>query len=62
MTQTDNTTPWKSLPKAVTTYLTAQDARDAAQHFEGNFPGGAADLHYRFTLAGGAISRLVIEP
>jgi hypothetical protein len=118
MTQTDPTTTWKSLPDAVTTYLTAQDARDVAtaitvftadaevtdegqtyrgldaigtwigsaasqytytteftgatftgrdhvdvtQHLEGNFPGGVVDLHYRFTLGGGAITRLVIEP
>lgn len=32
------------------------------QHLEGDFPGGVADLHYRFTLSGGLISRLVIEP
>ncbi|MDY6996829.1 MAG: nuclear transport factor 2 family protein [Actinomycetota bacterium] len=35
---------------------------DVLQRLEGNFPGGVADLHYRFTLAGDAISRLVIEP
>lgn len=35
---------------------------DVAQHLEGNFPGGVADLHYRFTLDGALISRLVIEP
>ncbi|AQT82343.1 hypothetical protein B1R94_28520 [Mycolicibacterium litorale] len=35
---------------------------DLAQHLEGNFPGGVADLHYRFTLDGALISRLVIEP
>ncbi|MCV7420481.1 nuclear transport factor 2 family protein [Mycobacterium yunnanensis] len=33
------------------------------QHLEGDFPGGVADLHYRFTLAdGGSISQVVIEP
>lgn len=32
------------------------------QHLEGNFPGGVADLHFRFTLVGVLISRLVIEP
>ncbi len=32
------------------------------QHLEGNFPGGVADLHYRFTLDGALIKRLVIEP
>ncbi len=35
---------------------------DVVQRLEGNFPGGVADLHYRFTLDGDAISRLVIEP
>lgn len=35
---------------------------DVVQHLEGDFPGGAADLHYRFTLDGERISRLVIEP
>ncbi|MGF0319686.1 nuclear transport factor 2 family protein [Nocardia fluminea] len=35
---------------------------DVGQHLEGNFPGGAVDLHYRFTLDGTSISRLVIEP
>lgn len=35
---------------------------DVGQHLEGDFPGGVADLHYRFTLDGTAISRVVIEP
>ena len=35
---------------------------DVVQHLEGDFPGGVADLHYRFTLEDGRISRLVIEP
>ncbi|MEW5810521.1 MAG: nuclear transport factor 2 family protein [Actinomycetota bacterium] len=35
---------------------------DVGQHLEGNFPGGVADLHYRFTLDGTVISRVVIEP
>lgn len=35
---------------------------DVGQHLEGNFPGGVADLYYRFTLAGTVISRVVIEP
>jgi hypothetical protein len=34
---------------------------DVVQHLEGDFPGGSADLHYRFVLDGGAISRLTIE-
>ena len=35
---------------------------DVVQRLEGDFPGGVADLHYRFTLDGAGISRLVIEP
>jgi len=35
---------------------------DVVQHLEGDFPGGSADLHYRFALAGASITRLVIEP
>lgn len=35
---------------------------DVGQHLKGNFPGGVADLHYRFTLDGALISRVVIEP
>lgn len=34
---------------------------DVMQHLEGDFPGGKADLHYRFTLDGDLITRLVIE-
>lgn len=37
-------------------------AVDVGQHLEGDFPGGVADLHYRFTLNGALISRVVIEP
>ncbi|WP_250007505.1 nuclear transport factor 2 family protein [Actinoplanes sp. M2I2] len=35
---------------------------DVIQHLEGTFPGGSVDLHYRFTLDGDRITRLVIEP
>ena len=41
---------------------TGPDSVDVMQRLEGDFPGGVADLHYRFTLDGDAISRLVIEP
>ncbi|HEX4428172.1 MAG TPA: nuclear transport factor 2 family protein [Frankiaceae bacterium] len=34
----------------------------AAHHLEGNFPGGVADLQYKFTLRSGLIQRLIIEP
>ncbi|MGE2736961.1 nuclear transport factor 2 family protein [Mycolicibacterium vaccae] len=35
---------------------------DVVQRLEGDFPGGVADLHFRFTLSGELITRLVIEP
>ncbi|WP_099037265.1 nuclear transport factor 2 family protein [Mycobacterium neglectum] len=35
---------------------------DVVQHLEGDFPGGVADLYFRFTMDGALISRLVIEP
>jgi hypothetical protein len=35
---------------------------DVGQHLEGDFPGGVADLHFRFTLNGALINRVVIEP
>ena len=42
---------------------TRESARvDVVQHLEGDFPGGTADLHFRFTMDGALISELVIEP
>ncbi|MFI5509196.1 nuclear transport factor 2 family protein [Mycobacterium sp. NPDC051804] len=35
---------------------------DVLQHLEGDFPGGVADLHFRFIMNGALVSRLVIEP
>ncbi|GHB61156.1 hypothetical protein GCM10010347_34080 [Streptomyces cirratus] len=34
----------------------------ATHHLEGDFPGGTIDLRYQFTLRGGLIEHLVIEP
>lgn len=34
----------------------------ATNRIEGNFPGGTADLRYRFTLEGDRITELVIAP
>ncbi|MFC9157081.1 nuclear transport factor 2 family protein [Streptomyces bauhiniae] len=34
----------------------------ATHHLEGDFPGGVVDLHYRFSLDGGLIEDLRIEP
>jgi hypothetical protein len=47
---------------AFTGATTTEAGVDVGQHLEGNFPGGVADLHYRFTLDGALISRVVIEP
>ncbi|MGP4019101.1 nuclear transport factor 2 family protein [Saccharopolyspora sp. 5N708] len=35
---------------------------DAIHHLEGDFPGGVADLHFRFALRDGLIETLTIEP
>lgn len=49
-----------------TTEFTGATTTDAGvevgQHLEGNFPGGVADLRYRFILDGTVISRVVIAP
>ena len=37
------------------------DHYDVIHHLKGNFPGGEVDLHFRFTLHGSKIARLVIE-
>lgn len=41
---------------------TTEAGVDVGRHLEGDFPGGVADLTYRFTLDGTLISRVVIEP
>ena len=60
---------WVATAAAEYTYTTAftgatttEAGVDVGQHLEGNFPGWVADLHYRFTLDGTVISRVVIEP
>ncbi|WP_242456001.1 nuclear transport factor 2 family protein [Mycolicibacterium sp. P1-18] len=47
---------------AFTGATTTEAGVDVGQHLEGDFPGGVADLHYRFTIDGALISRVVIEP
>lgn len=47
---------------AFTGATTTEAGVDVGQHLEGDFPGGVADLHYRFTLNDALISRAVIEP
>jgi ketosteroid isomerase-like protein len=39
-----------------------EERYDVVQHLDGDFPGGVVDLHYRFTLRGSCIARLVIAP
>jgi hypothetical protein len=41
---------------------TGQDRYRATGRLEGNFPGGTAQLHWDFTLAGSLIRRLEIAP
>ncbi len=50
-----------------TTQLTGAERIDdehwvAVNHLEGDFPGGVADLRYRFTTVGGLVAELVIAP
>ena len=42
-------------------HVSANGEVHAKVHLEGNFPGGTADLDYRFTLDGQRIRRLVID-
>jgi ketosteroid isomerase-like protein len=65
----DEIGPWMSNAASEYTYTTeliaaakvGDDSYDALHHLEGNFPGGVADLHFRFTLRDGLIARLIIE-
>lgn len=67
---TDEIRAWLAGAAAGYTYTTelvaaervGEERYDIVQHLEGDFPGGVVDLHYRFTLRGAAIARLVIEP
>ncbi|MFF4753279.1 nuclear transport factor 2 family protein [Streptomyces sp. NPDC002514] len=63
-------TDWISNAASEFTYTTTPVAAERTgthqftltQHLEGDFPGGSADLNYRFTLEGELISSLVIAP
>jgi hypothetical protein len=46
----------------VSTEATGAETWVVVNHLEGNFPGGVVDLRYRFTIAEGLISELVIAP
>src|SRR5690349_14106413 len=43
-------------------FLGATGESDVVQRLTGNFPSGVVDLHYRFSMRGPLIERLVIEP
>lgn len=61
---------WRSAESSEYTYTVEvthveqlDDARYVVtQHLEGDFPGGAVDVIYRFTLAGALIQHLAIAP
>jgi ketosteroid isomerase-like protein len=65
----DEIRAWLSRSASEFTYTTemtgvtklGDDRYDVIHHLEGNFPGGKVDLHFRFTLRGAKIARLVIE-
>lgn len=46
----------------VSTEATGAGTWAVVNHLEGNFPGGVVDLRYRFTVADGLVSELVIAP
>jgi hypothetical protein len=66
----DEIVAWLSGPASEYTYTTEFISAttvdtanfDIVQRLEGDFPGGVADLHYRFSMDGALIRRLVIEP
>lgn len=67
---TDQIRAWLSRSGSEYTYtieqtgVSSSDAAhyDVTHHLEGDFPGGRADLHFRFTLREGKIADLTIEP
>jgi len=67
---TEEIRAWQVGPASKYTYTTevldtvalAADRSVVTGRLAGNFPGGSAELKWDFTVAGGRISRLVIEP
>jgi hypothetical protein len=55
-------TEWTYTSETVAAACIDAEHYDVVRHLEGNFPGGVADLHFRFSLDGEAITHLVIEP
>lgn len=53
---------WTYTSETVSATRVDVDHYDVIRHLEGNFPGGTADLHFRFSLRGDVITSLVIEP
>jgi ketosteroid isomerase-like protein len=66
----DEIRAWMARSAAAYTYTSTLSAAhrldgdhfDAVHHLEGDFPGGVADLHFKFALRDGRITALVIEP
>lgn len=58
----DSASEWTYTVETVSATRVDTDHYDVVRHLEGNFPGGTADLHFRFTLRDDVIVRLVIEP
>lgn len=55
-------TEWTYTSETISATRVDADHYDVVRHLEGNFPGGTADLHLRFSLRGDVITSLVIEP
>nr|BFE57978.1 hypothetical protein GCM10020063_025040 [Dactylosporangium thailandense] len=53
---------YTSTTELVSATRLGEERYDVTQRLEGDFPGGVVDLHYRFTLRGSSIVRLMIEP
>jgi uncharacterized protein (TIGR02246 family) len=58
--RTQTLTKWTYTSRLTGTEVVADDEHLAFVHVAGNFPGGQADLTYRFMLAGDSITSLSI--
>jgi ketosteroid isomerase-like protein len=60
--QKDTRAQWDYTVTVVGGEVAGADEYLLAVHLQGNFPGGEADVNYRFTMRGDLIARLVVEP
>jgi hypothetical protein len=58
----NSATEWTYTSETISATRIDDEHYDVIRHLEGDFPGGTADLHFRFTLAGDTITSLIIEP